>query len=126
MKKFMARPTDYREEFCDKAVDLGERGKSRAQIARDLGVTRQTLANWEQAHPEFLDAMTQARELALAWWEDQGQEGIWSEAGGRTLNANAYRLQVTNRFPDDWRDKQEHAHEGGLIVQITRFSDDQK
>lgn len=50
-----------------------------------------------------MDAMTRAREFSLAWWEKQGLEGIWS----RDFNANAYRLQMMNRFPDDWRDRQE-------------------
>ena len=47
--------------------------------------------------------MTRAREFSLAWWEAQGLAGIWS----KDFNAHAYRLQMMNRFPDDWRDRQE-------------------
>lgn len=94
------RPTDYRPEHCARVVDLGKLGKSRAQIAAALDVVRDTLTNWEKSHPEFLGAMTRAHELALAWWEDQGQTGIWA---GKQFNANAYSLQMRNRFPAEYK-----------------------
>lgn len=98
------RPTDYRPEFCETVLALGKEGAGKAEIAAKIGVTRQTLDNWAAAHPEFLDAVTHARELSAGWWEEQGREGVWS----REFNANAYSLQVRNRFPDDWRDKSEN------------------
>lgn len=93
------RPTAYRAEYCDQVVALGEVGKSKAQIARDLRVDRKTLDNWCSRHPEFREAMDLAREWALAWWEDQGQAGIWA---GKEFNSNAYALQVRNRFADEY------------------------
>ena len=103
LTRSVGRPTDYDPSFCDRVVGLGEEGYSKAMMAAELGVVRQTLDNWASRHPEFLDAMTHAREFSLAWWELQGHKGIWS----RDFNANAYRLQMLNRFPDDWRDRQE-------------------
>jgi hypothetical protein len=91
------RPTDYRPEHCRRVIEWGREGKSRAQIAAALDVARQTLHDWEKVHPAFLDAMTRAHDLALAWWENQGQDGIWA---GKQFNANAYSLQMRNRFPD--------------------------
>lgn len=110
------RPTEYDRRMCDQVVALGRDGAGRAEIAADLDISRQTLANWESAHPEFLDATTRASDLAAAWWARQGRFGIWS----REFNAAAYRLQVMNRFPDDWRDKQSHEHsgEGGGPVEV--------
>lgn len=104
------RPSLYKPEFCEEVIRLGVEGKGRAQIAAVLDVTRDTLDNWAADHPEFLRAMTRARELALAWWEEQGQKGIWA----KEFNANAYRLQVLNRFPAEWRDKQDHEHKHDL------------
>jgi hypothetical protein len=108
------RPTDYRSEFCERVIELGKEGYSKAMIAHDLGVTRKTLDNWAETNPEFLHAIHDARDAALGWWELQGHKGIWS----REFNANAYRLQVTNRFPDDWKDKQEvdNKHSGSVAV----------
>lgn len=102
------RPTDYRSEHCARVIELGRLGKSRAQIAADLDISRQTLDNWQTANPEFLEAMTRARDLSLAWWETAGQEGIFE----RSFNAQAWGLQVRNRFPEDYRDKHELHHTG--------------
>ncbi len=115
----VGRPTDYRPEFCDKAIELAREGCGKAEIALELGTSRPTLDAWTEKHPDFLYAMTQARELAAGWWEAQGRKGIWS----REFNANAYRLQVMNRFPDDWRDKttQEVTGKDGGPVQVQRI-----
>ena len=99
-KRKRGHPTDYKPEHCKSVLFFGAQGKSRHQIAALLNVAWETLRNWEKAHPEFLAAMSRARELSQAWWEDQGQKGIWS----RDFNANGYRLQICNRFPDSWRD----------------------
>lgn len=100
------RPSAYDPAYCERVIELAKEGCGKAEIALELGVTRQTLDNWAAAHPEFLDAITCAREASAGWWEAQGRHGITN----RDFNANAYRLQVMNRFPADWRDKQEHEH----------------
>ena len=57
--------------------------------------------------------MTRAREFSLGWSEGQANAGIWS----RDFNANAYRLQMMNRFPNDWRDRQE-VEVGGIMANL--------
>lgn len=101
------RPTAYRPEFCERVVELAGDGRGRAEIAFEIGVDRLTLRTWESQHPEFLNAMSRAYDAALAWWEEQGRKGIWEHHKGKRLNANAYRLQMLNRFKADWRDKSE-------------------
>jgi hypothetical protein len=96
------RPSAYRAELCSLVLDLGREGLGKTEIARKLDITRGTIDNWTKAHPEFADAMTRARDLSLAWWETQGKKGIW---GGKDFNANAYNLQVRNRFPNDWQER---------------------
>lgn len=106
----MARPTDYREEFCGRVIELGRKGKSKAQIAAALDVSRQTLDAWTKAHPEFLDAINAARDLAQAWWEDQGQTGLYAER----FNATAFIFQMKNRFRDDYADATAVKHSGAI------------
>lgn len=103
------RPSKYKEEFCDQVIALGSEGKSRTQIARSLGVVRQTLTDWEAAHPEFSDAMTIAEEYAQAWWEDQGQAGIML---GKQFNGFVYSFQMKNRFKG-YKDKVDVQHDAG-------------
>jgi len=111
-KRGGGRPTRYLPESCDYVVAMGAVGYSKAQIARELWTTRQTLDNWSASYPEFSTAMTHAREMSLGWWESQGQAGIWA---GKQFNVNAYSLQMRNRFPDEWRERSSTAigHPGG-------------
>ncbi len=100
----MSRPSDYSPEFCDQVIEWGKAGKSKAWMAANLGVARQTLDNWCQSHPEFLDAITRAMDLSQAWWEDLGQSHIVS-VQGQSLNAGVYSRSMAARFPSDWREK---------------------
>ncbi len=115
-KRRPGRPTDYSPELCATVIELGRKGKSKAQISAHLDVSRQTVDNWCAAHPEFLDAITRARELALAWWEDAGQLGMLMKG----FNANAFQFQMKNRFRDDYRDvsTKEISGAGGGPVEI--------
>ncbi len=117
------QPTKYRTEHCETVIEYGRQGYSKAMIAFELDVSRVTLDEWCEIHPAFTYAMAQARELSLGWWEHQGLKGIWA---GKEFNAQAYRLQVMNRFPADWRD-QKHVEFKGALAQIdmSKLSDSQ-
>lgn len=104
----LGRPSKYDPALCEKVRDLGSKGKSKAQIAAALGISRQTLDTWAALHPDFLDAVKDAHDAALAWWEDQGQDGLSADK----FNATAFIFQMKNRFRSDYRDKQDHEHSG--------------
>ncbi len=103
------RPTDYKPALCEQVIKLGALGKSKTQIAARLGVVRQTLENWQAVHAEFLDAMTRAGELAMAWWEEQGQDGVWA---GSQFNSSAWSRSMAARFPDHYREVSRHELSG--------------
>ncbi len=107
-KRSRGQPTKFDPAYCEEVIRLGREGKSKAQIAASIGICRQTLDNWTKAHPEFLDAIKEAQDLALAWWEDKGQAGI--DAGQGNFNATAFIFQMKNRFRDDYRDRHDHEH----------------
>lgn len=98
------RPSEYQPEFCDQVVEWGKLGKSKAWMASNLGVSRQTLDTWTKVHPEFLDAITTSQAHAQAWWEDLGQNNVISVTG-QSLNSGVYTRSMAARFPDDWREK---------------------
>lgn len=108
------RPTEYRQEYCDRVVELGREGASKAEMAHAIGVSRTTLDAWTSANPEFLDAVKEAVSLAQGWWESEGRKAVFGQTPG--FNATAFIFTMKNRFPDDWRDKQEVAHSGGLTL----------
>ena len=96
------RPTLYKSEFCDLVIKLGRLGKSKAQIAADprIDVSRNTLDSWCNENPEFLSALTRARDLALAAWEDKADEGI----EGQGFNTGLWGRIMSARFPEDYRE----------------------
>jgi hypothetical protein len=110
----VGRPTDYDPAICERVVELGREGVGRLELAAELDIAWATMLTWEREHPEFLTATTRARELSAGWWEQQGRLGI----NNRNFNAQAYSLQVRNRFPAQWRDKQEHEHTGSVLHKL--------
>ena len=121
IKGKIGRPTTYKAEYCDRVVELGAKGYSQAMIIADIGAgSRETIDNWKKRHPEFLDAMTRARDLALAWWERQGVENI----GNRDYNANLYRVIMMARFGQDgYREKQLiETVQGGSGVDLSQLT----
>lgn len=92
------RPQSYTPEMCEQVEELGAQGKSFTQIAVKLGVTRQTLHNWAHRNPEFFDALTRAREAALAYWEDYGEAGITAER----FNTAVWSKIIASRWPEEY------------------------
>jgi hypothetical protein len=101
----LGRPTKYRPEFCKIVIELGRLGKSKAQIAADprIDVTRMTLDIWCDEYPAFLYALTRARDLALAEWENKAESGIASVG----FNSGLWGRIMSARFPDDYREVKE-------------------
>ena len=73
--------------------------------------------NWAGEHPEFLDAITRARDLAQAWFENMGQSGLVMPG----FNASLWAKQVSCRFRDDYTDKQQTEHSGTLTGLTVTF-----
>lgn len=94
------RPTDYRPEFCERVVEWGTIGKSKAWMAAKLGVCKRTIHLWEQRYPDFLSALDRAKALEQMWWEDSGQDGMT----GDKFNGQVWGRSMAARFPDDWRE----------------------
>ena len=105
-KRARGRPTTYDPAFCERVIELGEEGKSKAQIARELGISRKSLYLWMKGHPEFKEAMDEAEFAALAWWEDVGQAGLSMPK----FNATLYAFNMKNRFREFYADKVDVAH----------------
>ena len=95
------RPSLYKLEYCERVIELGRIGYTKAMIARDLDVARNTLDNWADENPEFLSALTRARDLALAFMEEKGLGGL-DMAG---FNASLYAKLMSCMFPGDYSEQ---------------------
>jgi hypothetical protein len=102
----VGRPTEYRPEMCDEVVKncmLGNWSATEEQIGDFFGVSRQTVANWKEAHPEFLYAVRRAKLLA----DNRVEGSLFYQATSGNVPAQIFWLK--NRRPSEWREKQELA-----------------
>ena len=107
------RPTKYNPDFCDAVIEAGKSGQTKAEMAALLDIDRATLNDWCEIHPEFSRAVKRGIDLAQAWWEQKGREKTFQSEG---FNATSYIFQMKNRFKEDWRDKVEQEHTGGISL----------
>lgn len=101
-------------EFYEQAIAMGKEGKSPAQMAAKFGVARNTLNKWIDSDPKFAEAFAIAMTHCQAWWEDQGQAGMFLDK----FNAAVWKKSVECRFRDDYTERQEMKHEGGFVLQF--------
>lgn len=102
------RPTDYDPKYCDLVIELASQGKSKAQMAATIGVTRKTMWTWAQQYPEFLNAFELAEELCQQWWENIGQTYLVNTKDGDSLNTGLWARSMAARFPRDYTDRTKH------------------
>ena len=97
------RPTKYDPAYCEEVINMGKEGKSLAQMCAHFDISRQTINNWADSYPDFLEALSRAQAHAQAWWEDQGAKGMWADK----FNAVVWKKSVEARFRDDYTERQE-------------------
>lgn len=53
----VGRPSDYRPEFCQQAIELLQNGATDEEVASALGVSARTLYRWQAKYPEFCQSL---------------------------------------------------------------------
>lgn len=109
----LGRPTSYRPAMCARVVELGRQGCSKAELASDLDVTRETLDVWMREHSAFSDAVQRAREHSFAWWEAKARTNL----GTAGFQANLWSKSMSGRFPGEpYRDRLELSGPDGAAL----------
>lgn len=104
-KKPVRKPAKYRTEMCETVIACGRRGDTIVQMARELGVTRETFYVWEREREDFRAAMKMARTLSQAAFDDIGKAGLLGKI--ERFNGPLWQFMAVNRFGDDYAAKQE-------------------
>ena len=114
----IGRPSKYDAAYCDQVIELATaEGLSWGACAGDIGVSRQTLTAWAEAHPEFLDAKRVSEARSQLFWERKlSQLADKGSAGPGASTAIIFALK--NRAKDDWRDTVEQRHVGDPNVPV--------
>lgn len=95
--KVNGRPTDYREEYCQQLIKHMTEGGDFQGFAGLVGVSKQTLYDWLDKHPNFVDAKKKGTMRSYVWWEKVGREYIVSKEG-KSVNTGLYMINMRNRF----------------------------
>lgn len=116
------RPTKFTDALREKILALYEAGKTDAQVAKIIGVSRRTITNWKGADSEFLLTVKESKSVA----DDLVEASLFSRATGyshaeekifvyeghiiRAPTVKHYPPDVTagifwlcNRQPDRWK-----------------------
>lgn len=118
--KKRGRPSKYKPEYCDFVIECGKKGMSFTEIACELDVTRETLHQWTDLHPDFTDAFKKSKSYAEKYWAAVGAEKMftandkddgfhpgmwmfwmkarfgWSDREQTVINQNITQQQATN------------------------------
>lgn len=97
----MARPSKYKDEYNEIALEFLSQGKSLVQLATKLGVHRDRLYEWAKVHEEFRDALELGKQNSQDHWENKLEEMMYM----KDINTPLVKLYFANRF--GWSDKQE-------------------
>jgi transposase len=103
-KRSVGRPSTYDPAYCEQVVELGRIGKSIEQICYQLHTPVRTLYEWRGRHPEFSQALEDAKAYEQAWWEEQAQSYMVENKESDRLNASLWSRSMAARFPKKYRE----------------------
>lgn len=131
------RPTKYKESYAKQAAKLCTLGATDEDLADFFEVSVRTIIRWKSEHEDFCQALKVAKCEA----DDRVERSLYQRAVGYSFDSEkvfnnrgeivraktrehcppdvtAQIFWLKNRRPEDWRDKHEHEHKGGLTVNI--------
>jgi hypothetical protein len=94
------RPSKYKEEYCEMLIAHLTKGFSYETFAAIVNVDRDTIYEWETAHPKFSDAKRLGVSKAHYFWENIGLHGTTGQIPG--FNVTCWIFNMKNRFK--WHD----------------------
>jgi transposase len=110
------RPTKYKPEYCQVALEMGRKGDTWTAIAAEIGVVRETMYDWMDVQPAFSDALKRSRQMAQQWWEKTLKGQARGKYDGGSATAAIFAMK--NQFPDDYRDRKEHKVDATQLVEL--------
>lgn len=101
-KNPVGRPSKYKSEFCEQIIEWGKEGASKAEMACNMGIHKDTLNEWDKTYPEFSVALKMAVQYSQVAWEKIGKQAV--EGAIPNYNATTWIFNMKNRFSDDYKD----------------------
>ena len=131
------RPTKFKPEMVRQAGALAGRGMTDFEIAEFFGVSDRTFYRWLAKHQDLAEAVSSAKEVpdqrvaralySRAVGYSYNSEKIFSHQGSITRaqcvehvppDVAAAKMWLTNRDPEQWRDKTEVDAKGSILLEV--------
>lgn len=140
------RPSDYKPEFAEQVKKIAELGATDQEVADFFDIDVRTVYRWKHDYPEFCQALKIGKEVAderverslyqKAIGYEQEEVKIFMPGGADKPVYAPFRAKIApdttaaifwlkNRRSQEWRDKQDVEHSGGLRVLPVDSSDEQ-
>ena len=98
----MARPSKYETHVVPRLEEINDwvrNGATDAEIAKRLGVSRDSLIEYKKAYPEFSDILKKNKDYV----DQQVENALLQSALNGNITAQIFWLK--NRRPKQWREK---------------------
>jgi hypothetical protein len=109
------RPTLYRPEYCQRAIEFMGQGYSVTALAGHLGMSKDAIYDWINLYPDFRHAINMGRAARVAALETK----LLATSQGVGVTAAIFALK--NADPDEWQDR--YYTETKVNVSIDQMSD---
>jgi hypothetical protein len=93
------RPSLYRPEYCQRAIDYMGQGFSLTALAGHLGMSKDAIYDWINLYPDFRHAVNMGRAARVAALEAK----LLATSQGVGVTAAIFALK--NADPDEWQDR---------------------
>lgn len=112
-KRMAGRPTKYTDDIGLKIIEEMKKGFSLAAAAAAFDISRQTIYDWKDRHPEFDELV----KVAMVHRQRFLEERLMSTQSGAVVTSTMFALK--NAGAADWREKQdiELSGPGGAPIQ---------
>lgn len=104
----MGRPTKFAPEIGERILSLMAEGLSLCAAAADCDVGRSTVYRWKDENPDFRDTV----DIAMAKRQLFLERRLMTADVGPVVTSTIFALK--NAGAEDWRDKREIEHSGGI------------
>lgn len=101
------RPTKYKKKYCDDLIKHMKQGLSYETFGASIGVSKQTVYDWEKKHPEFIDSKRLAWGEYQLFWEKMGVHGSAGKLKGFNSTSFIYNMKCRFRNSETWAPNKE-------------------
>ena len=135
----VGRPTKYTDINLEQLEKFCKLGAIDKDIADFLNVSEATVNSWKNKYPEFLETVTRGKsycdeKVVASLYKRATGEGVTTHhkqkvaSDGQVIDfkeeitllpdVKACEFWLKNRRPEEWRDKQEVNHKGGISITV--------